>query len=400
MLDESERVDADAAADERFMRRALDLALLGAGYVNPNPLVGAVIVRDGRIIGEGWHTKFGCLHAEREALANCVRRGEDPRGATVYVTLEPCCHTGKTPPCTDALIEAGVARVVVGVPDANPLVAGRGCRMLREAGIVVDEGVLLDACLSINEAFFHYISTKRPFVIAKFAMTLDGRVARRRGEPCRITGEAAHARVHEDRQRYAAVLVGVGTVLADDPLLTCRRGGVELTEASPLRVVCDTHLRCPLDARLVATARRVPTLIATCAPEAAHAPYREAGCTVVQLPVDECGHVSLDALMDELGARGIDSVIVEGGPAVHAAAFRAGIVNRVQAYIAPTIFGSPGAPCAVEGGAEEGADALAAVNLSVPRITRLGADVLLEYDVLEAQDADASTVAGAQGEER
>lgn len=374
------REDARAHADEGFMRRALELAERGVGCVNPNPLVGAVIVREGRVIGEGWHTQFGKPHAEREALADCRARGEDARGATVYVTLEPCCHTGKTPPCTEALKEAGVARVVVGAPDPNPLVAGKGVRMLREAGIDVTEGVLLEACRRANEPFFHFISTGKPLVIAKYAMTLDGKVAYRAGMPCRITGEAAHRRVHEDRRRYAAVMVGVGTVLADDPQLTCRLGGAEDTATSPVRIVCDSHLRTPLDAHLVATACRTPTIMATCAPPSVHGPFAERGCQVVQLPADETGHVDLAALVAELGRRGLDSLIVEGGPTLLAAAFAAGIVDKVQAYVAPRIFGGAEAPSAVGGPCL--ASPGGAVPLSSPRITRLGEDLLLESEVV------------------
>ncbi len=375
-----ERDDARARTDEGFMRRALELAERGAGRVNPNPLVGAVIVREGRVIGEGWHTQYGKPHAEREALADCRARGEDARGATVYVTLEPCCHTGKTPPCTEALKEAGVARVVVGAPDPNPLVAGNGVRTLREAGIDVAEGVLLEACQRMNEPFFHFISTGKPLVIAKYAMTLDGKVTHRAGAPCRITGETARRRAHEDRRRYAAVMVGVGTVLADDPQLTCRLDGAEDAAVSPVRIVCDSRLRTPLDARLVATARRVPTIVATCAPPSAYGPLEARGCQVVQLPADEAGQVDLAALVAELGRRGLDSLIVEGGPTLLAAAFAAGIVDKVQAYVAPRVFGGAEAPSAV------GGPCLAvpgrAISLSSPRVTRLGEDLLLESEVV------------------
>ena len=231
------------ARDEAFMARALALAERGTGWTSPNPLVGAVIVKDGRIIGEGWHTACGQPHAEREALAAC---DEDPAGSTLYVTLEPCCHWGKTPPCTDAILEAGIARVVVGALDPNPLVAGQGCAQLREAGTVVETGVLEEGCRHLNEVFFHFITTGRPLVVLKYAMTLDGKAATRTGASRWITGPEARERVHRDRHRFAAIMVGIGTALADDPALTCRLEGGPWRQ--PLRIVVDSQGRLPLDA--------------------------------------------------------------------------------------------------------------------------------------------------------
>ena len=216
--------------DEKWMRRALHLAERGIGQVNPNPLVGAVIVRDGRTLGEGWHERYGGPHAERNALGHCVG---SPEGATLYVNLEPCCHTGRNPPCTDAILESGIRRVVVGSLDPNPLVAGRGISLLREKGIEVVIGILKEESDAINAPFFHYIRTGTPYVVLKYAMTLDGKIASRTGASRWITGEAARERVHQDRGRYAAVMVGIGTVLADDPLLTCRIEGGR----SPLRII-------------------------------------------------------------------------------------------------------------------------------------------------------------------
>ena len=210
--------------DEYYMRRAIALAQKGEGQVSPNPLVGAVIVKDGKIIGEGYHEHYGQPHAERNALANCI---QSPEGATIYVTLEPCCHHGKQPPCTDALLAAGIRRVVIGSKDPNPLVHGKGIRILREHGVEVTEQVLQDECDEMNEVFFHYIQTKLPFVILKYAMTLDGKIATYTGASRWVTGEAARAHVHRMRNRYHAIMVGVGTVLADDPMLTCRLGKTE-----------------------------------------------------------------------------------------------------------------------------------------------------------------------------
>ena len=210
--------------DETYMRRALELAEKGAGWVSPNPLVGAVIVKDEEIIGEGYHERYGQLHAERNALAHCTK---SPKGATIYVTLEPGCHHGKQPPCTDALLAAGIRRVVIGSKDPNPLVHGKGIRILREHGVEVTEHVLEKECDAENEVFFHYMQTELPFVILKYAMTLDGKIATYTGASRWVTGEAARAHVHRMRNRYRAIMVGVGTVLADDPMLTCRLKGTE-----------------------------------------------------------------------------------------------------------------------------------------------------------------------------
>lgn len=372
-----------ASEHERYMARALELAARGAGWTNPNPQVGAVIVKDGGIIGEGWHAAYGKLHAEREALAHCV---EDPRGATIYVTLEPCCHWGKTPPCTEAIIEAGIARVVVGAPDPNPLVAGKGFEVLREAGIEVVEGVLLDECRAINEVFFHYIQNGLPQVIAKYAMTLDGKIATRTGASRWITSEAARKRVHEDRHRYAAIMVGIGTVLADDPELTSRIPDQETK--NPLRVVIDSSARTPLTSKLVQTAREIPTLIAVAAQAPAEhiAAFEEAGCEVFVSPANgavqpaEHDRVDLPALLAYLGKeKSIDSVIVEGGATLLWSFFSQGLVDRVQAYIAPKVFGGTGAPSPVQGlGVKTPAGA---IHCSTPTITRLGQDILLECEV-------------------
>lgn len=362
--------------DTDYMRMALGLAERGAGWTAPNPMVGAVIVKDGRIIGQGWHARCGDLHAERSALKNCT---EDPAGATLYVTLEPCCHQGRQPPCTEAILAAGIARVAVGSDDPNPLVAGKGNDILRRAGVTVDTGVLKEACDDLNRVFFHYIRTGRPYVIMKYAMTLDGKIATRTGASRWITGEAARQRVHRDRHRYSAIMAGVGTVLADDPLLTCRMEGGK----DPVRIVCDTHLRTPPESRIVRTARTVPTILATaCADADRRSLYEAAGCRVWVLP-ERQGHVDLAALMERLGADGIDSVLLEGGGTLNWAALDSGVVQWVQAYVAPKLFGGAGARSPVEGlGVEMPAQAL---RLRNPSVTQLGEDYLIEgeavYDV-------------------
>ena len=362
-------------SDIEYMRRALRLAERGAGWVNPNPQVGCVIVRDGEIIGEGWHKKYGGLHAEREALAACTR---SPKGSTAYVTLEPCCHTGKQPPCCEALIEAGIKRVVMGAPDPNPLVAGKGIAWLKEAGIEVTEHVAEDECRQLNKAWMHYITTGMPYVTMKYAMTLDGKIATHCGESKWITGETARAKVHADRQAAAAVLVGIGTVLADDPLLTCRIKGQQTR--NPVRVVADSNLRTPLDSQLVKTAGEVPTIIA-CSIISDHAKadaLTNAGCTVLELPGAD-GTVDLKALFSYLGKHDIDSCIVEGGASMHWSLLQSGCVNRVQAYIAAKLFGGQSAPSPIGGtGVNLPSEALL---LNHPTVTELGDDLLIECEV-------------------
>ncbi|HBT95057.1 MAG TPA: bifunctional diaminohydroxyphosphoribosylaminopyrimidine deaminase/5-amino-6-(5-phosphoribosylamino)uracil reductase RibD, partial [Coriobacteriia bacterium] len=298
--------------DSLYMKRAVELARKGSGWVNPNPQVGAVIVRDDRVIGEGYHERFGELHAERNALLSCT---EPAAGATMYVTLEPCCHTGKTPPCTDAILEAGIAKVVAGSNDPNPSVAGKGFGRLREAGIEVVTGFMQNECDALNRIFFHYIRNKTPYVLMKYAMTLDGKIATRTGESKWITGEAARADVQRLRGRYAAIMVGIGTVLADDPLLTCRLEG----ERNPLRVVCDSRLAISLESQIVQTACEVPTLIATTTADSEKIrQLGKLGCSVLTLPAAD-GHVDLKQLLCELATRGVDSVLVEGGATLHGA---------------------------------------------------------------------------------
>ena len=358
--------------DETYMRRAIVLAERGAGWTSPNPMVGAVIVKDSRIIGEGWHRRYGEAHAERNALQSCT---ESPVGAVLYVTLEPCCHHGKQPPCTDAILEAGIRRVAVGSGDPNPLVVGKGVELLRSHGVTVDTGVLKEECDALNPVFFHFIQTKRPYVVIKYAMTMDGKIATRTGDSQWITGDAARQRVHQDRHRYSAIMAGVGTVLADDPLLTCRMEGGK----NPVRIICDSHLRTPPDSRVVRTAREVPTILAAAAPPPERRKALEdAGCQVWDLPGPE-GRVDLNALMDRLGARGIDSVLLEGGGALNWAALHSGIVQKVQAYIAPKLFGGTAAKSPIAGlGVETPAQAVRLVRTTV---TQIGEDFLLESEV-------------------
>lgn len=358
--------------DCEYMRLALDLAKRGMGWTSPNPMVGAVIVKDGRIIGQGWHARCGDLHAERHALSQCT---ESPQGATMYVTLEPCCHQGRQPPCTDAILESGITRVVVGSSDPNPQVAGRGLEILRRAGVEVITGVEQAACDALNYVFFHYIQTRRPYVVMKYAMTLDGKIATRTGASRWITGETARARVHQDRHRYSAIMAGIGTVLADDPMLNCRMEGGK----QPVRILCDSHLRLPLESRIVQSAGDLPTIVAAGQPDPERiAALEDAGCRVWCLP-DAQGRVDLPALMDRLGDEEIDSILLEGGGTLNWAMLEAGLVQRVQAYIAPKLFGGREArsPVAGEGVALPDQAAM----LRNVTVTALGEDFLLEGEV-------------------
>lgn len=353
---------------EYYMHRALALAARGAGQVDPNPMVGCVIVKDGRIIGEGWHEHIGGLHAERNAFAHCT---EDAAGADLYVTLEPCCHWGRTPPCTDAVIEHRIRRVFVGCLDPNPLVAGKGAQILRDAGIEVETGVCESECREINEVFFHYITHKTPFVVLKYAMTLDGKIAAHTGDSRWVTGEAARHHVHETRNRLSGIMVGVGTVLADDPLLTCRIDGGR----DPVRIVCDSRARTPLDSQLVQTAGEIPTYVAVTARSERMAALEAKGVHILVCG-EKDGHVDLTDLMQQLGEAGVNGILLEGGSSLAFSALKAGIVHRVQAYIAPKLIGGADAKSPVGGeGFAKMADALALKNV---RCTPLGEDFLIE----------------------
>lgn len=359
--------------DKDYMRKALELAQKGCGWVNPNPMVGAVIVKNHTIIGMGYHKRYGTLHAERQALQNCT---DSPNGATLYVTLEPCCHFGKTPPCTDAIIESGIRRVVIGSLDTNPLVAGKGIEILRQHGIEVEEGVLMEECNKLNEVFFHFIQNKTPYVVMKYAMTMDGKIATYLGKSKWVTGDNARERVHKDRHRYSGIMVGVGTILADNPLLTCRLPDLK----SPIRIICDTQLRTPLHTNVVQTAKQYKTIIATCCKDSTKInKYEEAGCEVLYMKLKD-GHVDLTELMIVLGQKGIDSILLEGGQTLNWSALKSGIVNKVQAYLAPKLFGGINAKSPIGGmGIEEPSGAY---KLLPPQVTKLGEDILLESEVI------------------
>lgn len=360
---------------EEYMKKAVELAKKGMGFVNPNPMVGAVIVKNGEIIGRGFHPKCGELHAERFAFADCDSKGIDCTGADMYVTLEPCCHHGKTPPCTDAVIEHKIGHVYIGSSDPNPLVAGKGIKILRENGIEVTEGILKDECDELNEIFFHYITTGRPFVTMKYAMTMDGKIACYTGESKWITGEQSRMNVQYERLRHSAIMVGIGTVLADNPMLTCRLEN----SRNPIRIICDTHLRIPLDCNIVRTAKEVTTIIATSSLNTEkRLALSELHCNTLVIS-EKNGHIDLNELMQELSTLEIDSILLEGGGELNWSMLNAGLVNKVQAYIAPKIFGGKDAKSAVSGmGVSAPSDAF---MLTDTKVKHIGDDILIESRV-------------------
>ena len=414
----TDQQQSQEAQDRTFMERAIELARQGEGWTSPNPMVGAVIVKDGRIIGEGYHERCGELHAERNAIASLRESAE---GATIYVTLEPCCHQGRTPPCTEAILEQKIGRVVIGSRDPNPKVAGKGARLLREAGVLVEEDFMREACDRLNPIFFHYITTKTPYVVLKYAMTADGKIATRTGASKWITGEASRAEVQNMRHRYTGIMVGIGTVLADDPMLNTRIPG----KRSPVRIICDSRLRMPLDSQIVKTAKEYPTIVAyvgECSNDGKTTKSRRCsetgkwmndeicqkdlsedledkrevysdtddafqkkiqelenqGVRVVRIPGKD-GKVDLKKLMEYLGEQEIDSVLLEGGGALNESALRAGIVQHVSVFVAPKIFGGEAAKSPVRGLGVEVPDE--AVKLKLQEVRKFEEDLLLEYDI-------------------
>jgi diaminohydroxyphosphoribosylaminopyrimidine deaminase/5-amino-6-(5-phosphoribosylamino)uracil reductase len=358
------------------MRRALRLAV--RGFTPPNPMVGCVLVQEGIAVGEGWHPVAGQPHAEAFALRAA---GEQARGATAYVTLEPCSHWGRTPPCVDALIQAGIARVVAATQDSNPRVGGKGLARLRAAGVDVLVGVLEAEARRLNEAFFHFHETGTPFLTLKAAMTLDGKIATCTGDSKWITGPAARRYVHRLRAQSGAVMVGIGTLLADDAQMTARLPGVELPR-QPLRIVVDSHLRTPPDAQAVRLASEAPIaqplLIATtegASPERERA-LRQEGIEILRLPATPDGRVDLTALCAHLARREVISVLAEGGGELHAALLSAHLAHKALFFIAPKIAGGRGAPTPVEG---EGLAAISqAVALDALRVHRFRPDLAIE----------------------
>lgn len=323
--------------DRKYMARALQLALRGAGHTRPNPMVGAVLVKDGRIIGEGWHKQYGGPHAEVNAFASAT---EDPEGATLYVSLEPCSHYGKTPPCADLIIRKKVARVVAALEDPNPLVSGRGFRKLRANGIRVTVGVLAEEARHINDVFLTYVTRKRPFVLYKAAMSLDGKIACHTGESQWISSEKSREEVQRLRGILSGIMVGAGTVIADNPRLTCRMEEYE----NPARIIVDGKLRVPLESRIFHEPGRNIILTTSEASLEKKKALENLGVELIEADSEEPGKVDLKSAMLALGIKGIDGILLEGGPTLAASALEAGIIDAVRFYIAQKIIGGRKAP--------------------------------------------------------
>jgi diaminohydroxyphosphoribosylaminopyrimidine deaminase/5-amino-6-(5-phosphoribosylamino)uracil reductase len=376
--------------DELYMKQALMLAAQGLGCTSPNPVVGAVIVADGSIVGQGWHQAAGTPHAEVHALAQAGRLA---RNATLYVTLEPCCHHGRTGPCTDAIIAAGVKRVVVAMTDPNPLVRGKGIQKLRQHGLEVLEGVCAAEAAQLNEVFIKWIATGLPFGVLKTAITLDGKIATYTGHSKWITSERSREYVHGLRNMYDAILVGIGTVLADDPSLTTRLPG---GGKNPIRVIVDSKGRIPLEAKLLCDCE-APVIIAV-GPEASAeklAALQAKGAEVLTLPLVAGRGVSLRHLFVELGQRNITSILVEGGAEVNASVLAENVVDKVHWFIAPKIIGGKTAPGPVGGlGLSDMAQATVLEDMQVKNI---GKDILLTAYMQRREGRDVYRTCGRIG---
>jgi diaminohydroxyphosphoribosylaminopyrimidine deaminase/5-amino-6-(5-phosphoribosylamino)uracil reductase len=358
--------------DESYMKEALRLAGKGSGRTSPNPMVGAIIVRGNRIIGRGYHREFGGRHAEIDAIENAPA---NLRGTTFYITLEPCSHFGKTPPCVDRILKAKPARVVVGSADPNPLVSGKGIRLLRRHGIEVSTGVLEEECRALNEVFFRYMTTGYPFVTVKYAQTLDGRIATRSGRSRWISSPPSLRFAHRLRSLHDSILVGAGTVVKDDPELTCRL----VKGRNPRRVIIDSTLRIPLSSKVLLDQNRAKTTIFTTA-GARRQKLRTLGDRGVDVRVaegDTGGHIDLRKLLKALGREGVSSVLVEGGAGVITAFLGAGLVDRLVVITAPKVLGK-----GIEAVGDLGIDDLdRAVRFEIKKIIRSGDDIVIDARV-------------------
>src|SRR5512145_2068651 len=356
-------------SDEHYMKLALKLAAKGKGYTSPNPMVGAVLVKNNRIIGQGYHQCCGQNHAEVNAILNAT---ENVSGATLYVTLEPCCHHGKTPPCTDKIIQHKIAKVVIGATDSNPLVACQGISRLQSAGVEIKAGVLEDECRNLNEVFFHFMETGQPFVTVKYAQTLDGRIATATGQSQWISSPASLKFAHQLRAEHDAILVGIGTVLKDNPTLTVRR----VRGRNPLRIVVDSGLVISMEANVLQNLSQTPTMIAT-VKNASDPHFQElarTGAEMLAIEPDEQNRVNLKVLLQRLAAKNISSVLIEGGAQIITSALKDNLVNRLVTIIAPKIIG-------------KGIEATGDLNirnlegakiLSVRRVMKRGTDMIID----------------------
>jgi len=358
---------------EIFMRQALELAARARGRTSPNPMVGAVIVKSGKIIGEGYHHQAGTPHAEIHAINSA---GENAKGAELYVTLEPCCHRGRTPPCTKAVIQAGISTVIMAMHDPNPLVAGKGKAELEANGITVNSGLLEQEARKLNEFYIKYITTGLPFVMLKSAMSLDGKIATYTGKSKWITSEISRRKVHELRDAVDAILVGVGTVIADNPSLTTRLMDKEGKDA--IRIIVDSQARIPLPSRVLHLDSTTPTLIVVTpkTPEDKISRLKTVGAEVIVIPERNDGKVNLKALMETLGRRKVTSVMIEGGSEINASVLKEGIADKVMMFIAPKFIGGKTAPGPIGGqGIEQLSNSIELQNIQV---AKMGEDILVE----------------------
>lgn len=357
--------------DEYYMKAALNLAEKGMGFTSLNPLVGAVIVKNGNIIAEGYHKKYGESHAEVNALNNAT---QDVHDATMYVTLEPCSHYGKTPPCANRIVKSGIKKVVIAMEDPNPIVSGKGIKILKDNGVEVKVGVLREEAEKLNEIFIKYITTKKPFTIMKAGMSLDGKIATHTGDSRWVTGEESREYGHLLRQKVSAILVGVNTVIMDDPMLNTRLSNVECND--PMRIVLDSHGRTPLNSKVL-NINSSNTIIAVTdiASEENIRAFKERGAGVIITPVKN-NKVDLQFLIEELGKKKIDSVLVEGGGEVNFSFLKENLVDKVVFFIAPKIIGGREAKTPVEG---PGIDYLKdVISLKDLQMTNIGKDIMIE----------------------
>lgn len=373
----------EQSAQKIFMERAIEAAKKGEGFVHPNPLVGAVIVKDGKIIAEGYHHNYGDLHAERDAIKNAKEKNIDLKGAELYVTLEPCCHFGKQPPCTHAITEEKFSRVIIGSRDPNPLVNGKGVSFLRENGIEVVQDFMKKECDELNEIFFHYVQNKTPYVIVKYAVTADGLTATSAGESKWITNEKARLNVHKTRSNVMAVASGIGTVLKDDPMLNCRLEG---NHHQPVRIVLDTNLSLPVNSKLAESASEIPVMV-FCSPFADKSKKEQLeklSVEVLESPLNDEGKISLAYVLKICGEKNIDSILVESGGALNSSLFFENekcLVNELQLYVGNKIFGSYGSSIfsPVRG---KGVPLVSqAISLELKKINTFDSDVELIYKV-------------------
>lgn len=358
--------------NETFMKRALELACNGRGCVNPNPMVGAVIVKNDQIVGEGFHEFFGGNHAEINALNMA---GDNAEGAEIYVTLEPCSHFGKTPPCAFALVKAGIKRVIIAMKDPNPVVSGRGIKILQDNGIEVVVGVLYKEALKLNEIFIKYITTKKPYVVMKTAATLDGKISTVTGESRWISSEASRKYVHHLRNEMMGIMVGIGTILADDPLLTTRIDGE--TCKSPTAIIVDSKLSLPLDSKILGTLKERKIIIGVTegVDEAKARKLEEMGVSIIKTPLKN-KRVDLNFLMTKVGEAGIDSILLEGGSTLNFSCLQEKIVDKVMCFISPIILGGEKANTSVGGsGIKFLNDAFKVLNI---KLKNIGQDILIE----------------------